>query len=325
MRSMRRPWPLIPDGQAKDDGKAVGLAAANGLIDLRADDGRLTPIGTTSPFPPKPPGPGVWRLTPPAFAAPQIPWTGSVTPFVLERGDQFLPRPPLSLGSQRWVRDFNEVKSYGRAGASARTAEQTAIAFFYTANVIRQYGRVIRELADTRGLDLLQSARLAAMVTVIGADAGIAVMNAKYHYLFVRPVTTINPTAVTADGFGPVPGFDDGNPATVEDTTWQPLLTTPNHPEYPSAHGTLTSAMAEVIREFLGTNKAELDLHGFDATGPAGNLNAVRHFDKVNELRKEIIEARIWGGLHYRSSDEAGVALGRKVARYDLRHAFKAR
>ena len=150
-------------------------------------------------------------------------------------------------------------------------------------------------------------------------------MNAKYHYLFWRPVTAINPTAVSADGFGPIPGFDDGNPATIEDTTWQPLLTTPNHPEYPSAHGSVTSAVAEVFREFLGTNNVDLDIHGFDATGPAGNLNAVRPFHKVSELRKEIIEARILGGLHYRSSDEAGVALGRKVARYDLRHSFRAR
>ena len=163
---------LIADGQPKDDGKAVGLAAANAIIDLRADDGRLTPIGTTSPFPTKPPGPGVWRLTPPAFAAPQVPWTGSVTPFVLERGDQFLSRPPLSLLSKRWVREFNELKSYGGAGASLRTEEQTAIAFFYTANVPRQYARLIREVADARGLGLLQTARLAAMVTLVGADAG---------------------------------------------------------------------------------------------------------------------------------------------------------
>jgi hypothetical protein len=223
----------IADGQAKDDGKAVGLAAVNGIIDLRANDGRLTPIGTTSSFPPKPPGPGVWRLTPPAFAAPQVPWTGSVTPFVLESGDQFLPNPPLSLGSKRWVREFNEIKSYGAASGSARTDEQTAVARFWTANVPRQYNRVVRDIADSNGLGALQTARFAAMVNVVAADAGIAVMNAKYHYLFWRPVTAINPTAVTADGFGPVPGFDDGNPATLEDTTWQPLATTPNHPEYP--------------------------------------------------------------------------------------------
>ena len=317
---------LIADGQAKEDGKTmVGLIAANAIIDLRTGDGRLTPIGTTSPFPLKPQGPGVWRLTPPAFAAGQVPWAGSVTPFVLERGDQFLPGPPPSLGSKRWVRDFNETKTYGAASGSARTDEQTAVAKFWTANVIRQYSRLLRDVADAHALDLLQTARLAAMVELVGADAGISVINAKYHYLFWRPVTAINQTAVTTDGFGPVPGFDDGNPATIEDTTWQPLLTTPNHPEYPSAHGVLTSAMAEVFRKFLGTSKVDLDIHGFDAAGSPGNLDAVRHFHKIGALPREIIEVRIWGGLHYRNSDEVGVAVGQKVARYDLGHAFKAR
>jgi hypothetical protein len=145
--------------------------------------------------------------------------------------------------------------------------------------------------------------------------------------LFWRPVTAINgsldPTAVTNDGFGPVPGYNDGNPATVEQAGWRPLLTTPNHPEYPSAHGTLTSAMAEVFRAVLGTNRIDLDIHGFDPAGPAGNLNAVRHFDTTSDLRREIINARLWAGLHYRSSTVAGIVLGRQVAKFDLRHAFQ--
>ena len=157
---------LIADGQAKDDGKAVGLAAANGIIALRAGDGRLTPIGTTSPFPPKPPGPGVWRLTPPAFAAPQVPWTGSVTPFVLERGDQFLPGPPPSLGSKRWVRDFNEIKSYGRAGeqrSDRRANRGRPVLYGERDQAVQPRCSVTSPTA--RALDLLQTARLAAMVT----------------------------------------------------------------------------------------------------------------------------------------------------------------
>ena len=117
------------------------------------------------------------------------------------------------------------------------------------------------------GLDLVQSARLAAMVNVVGADAQIAVMNAKYHYLFWRPVTAIDPTAVTPDGFGPVPGYDDGNLSTTEQTR---LAAAPRHTEpseYPAAHGSITSAVAEVMRTFLGTNRLELDVHGFDAAG----------------------------------------------------------
>jgi hypothetical protein len=120
-----------------------------------------------------------------------------------------------------------------------------------------------------------------------------------------------------------VPGYDDGNPATVEQPGWRPLLTTPNHPEYPAAHGAITSAMAQVFSTFLGTNQIDLDIHGFDPFGPAGNLNAVRHFDMPNDLRDEIIDARLWAGLHYHFSGVAGVVLGRNVARYDLRHAFQ--
>ena len=161
-----------------------------------------------------------------------------------------------------------------------------------------------------------------AMVNVVGADAQMSVMFAKYHYLFWRPVTAIDPTAVTSDGFGPVPGADDGNPATAEQTGWRPLITTPNHPEYPSAHGSLTSSMAAVFSAALCTNHISIDIHGFDPTGPAGNLNAVRHFDSADALRTEVENARVWGGLHYRFSTVAGVDLGRDVARYDLRHGF---
>jgi hypothetical protein len=162
------------------------------------------------------------------------------------------------------------------------------------------------------------------MVNTVGADALISCLFAKYHYLFWRPVTAIDPTAVTADGFGSVPGFDDGNSATTEQAGWRPLLVTPNHPEYPAAHGTITSAMAEVFSSsFLGIEWLNLNIHGFDADGSAGNLDAVRHFERANDLRNEIVYARLWAGLHYHFSSVAGVVLGRKVAKYDLRHAFR--
>ena len=307
-------------------GTVVGLQAANDIIALRAGDGRMIPIGTTSLFPTLPPAPGVWRLTPP-FQSPQTPWVGNVRRFILHSVDQFLPDPPPSLQSSEWVEAFNEVKAYGPATGSARTDEQTAIAKFWSANVIRQFNRAGRDIVDARGLGLLETARLAAMINLVGADALMSTLHAKYHYLFWRPVTAINgsldPTAVTNDGFGPVPGYDDGNPATVEQAGWRPLLTTPNHPEYPSAHGTLTSAMAEVFRAVLGTNRIDLDIHGFDPAGPAGNLNAVRHFERTSDLRREIINARLWAGLHYRFSTVVGIGLGRQVAHFDLRHAFQ--
>jgi hypothetical protein len=312
----------IPEGQAKTDGRAVGQQAANDIIALRSGDGRMTPIGVTSSFPTLLPGPGVWRLTPP-YAPPQTPWLGNVRRFLLQSADQFLPNPPPSLQSDEWADAFNGIKAYGAATGSVRSAEQTAVAWFWTANVVRQFNRVGRDIADAHNLGLLETARLMAMVNLGGADALMSTLYAKYHYLFWRPVTAIDPTAVTADGFGSVPGYDDGNPATVEQPGWRPLVTTPNHPEYPAAHGVITSAMTEVFKTFLGTNQIDVDIHGFDPAGPGGNLNAVRHFDMPNDLRHEIINARIWAGLHYHFSGVAGVVLGRNVARYDLRHAFQ--
>jgi vanadium-dependent haloperoxidase-like protein len=307
-------------------GTSVGAAAASEVIYDRTTgpnpDGRMTPIGTTSSFPTLTPGPGVWRLTPP-FMAPQTPWVANVRPFILQSGAQFLPDPPPSLSSSEWADAFSQIKAYGAVDSTVRTPEQTNIAKFWSANVIRQENMTVRDIAASQGLDLLQTARLAAMINVVGADAQISVMNAKYHYLFWRPVTAIDPTAVTADGYGPVPGFDDGNPATVDQTGWRPLLTTPNHPEYPCAHCSISSATAEVYSTFLGTNRINLDIHGFDPAGPAGNLNGVRHFAMPNDLRNEVIYARLWAGLHYHFSGVAGIVLGRNVAKYDLRNAFQ--
>jgi hypothetical protein len=314
---------LIPNGPAKLKGIATGRTAAREIIELRRKDGRLVPIGVSSSFPTKKPGPGVWRLTPSAFAAPQTPWVGSVQPFVLRNVAQFQPPPPPPLTSQRWTDDFTEVWTDGAVISGTRTTEQTAIARFWTANVIRQYNRLGRDVSTTRALDLLQTARLLAMINVVGADAQISVMHWKYEFLFWRPVTAIDPLAVTDDGFGPVPGFDDGNPGTSEEVGWRPLVATPNHPEYPAAHGSITSAVAEVLKVFLGSDQIEVDIHGFDASGPAGNLNATRHFDTAAQLRAEIVNTRVWAGVHYRGSGEAGVVLGHGVAAYDLAHAFR--
>jgi hypothetical protein len=311
----------IPAGTAKTNGMTVGAAAAAGIVALRTGDGRLTPIATTSSFEKKDPGPGVWRRTPP-YAAPQTPWLGSVRPFLLQSPGQFKTEPPVPLTSQAWVREFDEVKAYGKSDSTVRTADQTATAYFYTANVIRQFNRAARDLATDRQLGLLQTARLFAMVNTVSADALMSVLNQKYHFLFWRPVTAIDPTSVTADEFGPSPGFDDGNRATVEQAGWRPLLPIPNHPEYPGAHGTNTSAIAEVFSEFLGTDQIDLDIRG--STNATGNLDRVRHFDTADELRADVVDARVWGGLHYRFSTEAGVQLGRKVAHYGLNHAFKA-
>jgi hypothetical protein len=245
-----------------------------------------------------------------------------VDPFVLGDVNQFQPPPPPALNSQKWIDDLTEIWQYGAVNSGTRTSRDAAIARFWTANVIRQYNRLGRDLAGA--LDLATTARLLAMINVVGADAQIALMHWKYEFLFWRPVTAIDRFSVIDDGFGPVPGFGDGNPDTPEEPGWRPLLTTPNHPEYPAAHGSFTSAMAEVLTVFRGTDQINVDIHGFDASGPTGNLNSVRHFDTAAQLREEIVNARLWGGLHYRGSSEAGVELGRKTAEYDLAHAFRA-
>jgi hypothetical protein len=313
----------VVDGIAKTQGQLVGESAANLVIGKRANDGRMTPVGTSSEVSKTTPGPGVWRLTPPTFAAPQTPWLAHVAPFLLQSPDQFLPDPPPSLSSLEWTDAFEQLKKYGSASSKARSPEQTTTALFWTANVVRQYNRAIRDVADEKGLSLLESARLQAMVNMIGADALIAGLNAKYTFLFWRPVTAIDPTAVVADGFGPVPGVEDGNSLTHEEVGWRPLVATPNHPEYPAAHGTITSAMVEVFSTFLGVSPFAFKVRGFDPAGATGNLDAVRTFSRPNDLRYEIIEARLFAGLHYHFSSVAGVVLGRKVARYDLRSAFQ--
>jgi vanadium-dependent haloperoxidase-like protein len=149
-------------------------------------------------------------------------------------------------------------------------------------------------------------------------------MNAKYHFLFWRPVTAIDPKAVTNDSYGPVPGFNDGNDATIEQEGWRPFASagvTPNHPEYPAAHGSITSAMAEVFSTFLDSHRFNLVVRGFNPA--TGNMDLVRTYATPAALRNEIIDARVWAGFHYRFSGVAGVVLGRQVAKYDLRAAFR--
>lgn len=304
----------VPDGAAKRNGTMYGDLAAARVLRERADDGLQTPVASTSPFPTLDPGPGVWRLTPPAYAAPQTPWMATMRPWILQSADQFQPAPPPSLQSQQWVDAFNEVKSLGAANSSTRTTEQTAVAKFWSANVNRQWGILVRSIATANALDVAQSAHWFAMVNETLADAGIAFMNAKYHYLFWRPVTAIDPSSVSQDGFGPVPGYDDGNPLTQEEPGWRPLLPTPNHPEYPSAHATFTSAIAEVLTRFLGTPNINVDVQG------TPSFSVTRHFATADDLRTEVENARIWAGLHYRFSAEAGATLGKAVADYDLDH-----
>jgi hypothetical protein len=277
----------VPDGSAKDMGIALGTDAAAGIIDLRKDDGYAVNIGFVMPSP----GPGVWQL--PTGVSPLTPWLSQMQPFLLQSPDQFRPGPPPDLTSSAWAVEFNETKTMGKLNSQYRTQEQTDIARFWTSYPPFQYNTAFRTLILAHELDAMQAARLFAMGNMVGSDALIACFDAKYHYLFWRPIFSI-PQADT-----------DGNPLTESDPTWAALLGTPPHPEYPSAHGCLTKSIAETLAEFLGTNKINVDI---PSTVP-GLFPDGRSYESVNDLTQEIIDARVWGGIHYRESDIKGVTL----------------
>ena len=288
----------IPDGPAEQRGQAVGHDGAAALLAHREGDGWLADIGFTMPAP----GPGVWEL--PAGQSPLVPWLSRLRPFTLRSPDQFRPGPPPALSSRRYARDFDELERMGGA-VSARTPEQTLdrpLLHHPPGPAVRH--RVPR-LSARQGLDALQTARLMAMGSTAGADALIACFDAKYTYLAWRPAFAIPR------------GDTDGNPRTVADPGWTPLLPTPTHPEYPSAHGCVTFAETEVFERFLGTTRIDLDLPGTIAEMP------VRHFATGDDLRSDVANARVWGGLHFRFSTEAGGRIGTRVADWTLAHAFR--
>jgi len=294
--------------KAKLDGIAVGAAAADQLIASRFGDGRNAPVGTTFGVAPQPPGTWVFA-PPPSGQSAQTPWVAGMKPFMLTSADQFRSPAPPAIGSPEYAAGLNEVESMGGATGSARTPAQTATAQFWNANTVNQYNQVFRDVAANHGLDLVDAVRLFAMGDMTAADAGIACMDSKYHYLLWRPVTAIRNANL------------DTNSATTANATWSPLLTTPNHPEYPSAHGCVSSAITQVLASVLKTQTINIDVPG--ATGGATTLTTTQHFATVQDLLQNVADARVWAGLHYRFSTTAGVNLGAQVAKYDLEHNFQ--
>ncbi len=288
----------ISDGPAKAAGVALGQAAAAELIALRQGDG----LGVVYSYPLLPPGAGVWA--PPANLG-LTPWVAVMRPFLVNSPSQFRPGAPPKLNSKDWVRNYKEIASLGRSDSLTRTPAQTDAARFWTDNPARQNNTAYTTLILARGLDALQAARLYAMGNLVTADAAIACWDAKYHYQYWRP--------------GPAIVSDvDGNPGTVSDPTWTPLFPTPPHPEYPSGHGCVTSALAQVFTEFLGTRHIAVDIQ----TTAVGVTQTTRHFATAEDLRAEIIDVRVWSGIHFRDSDEAGAKMGAKLAKWALQRYF---
>ena len=292
----------IPGGKSKDDGIKVGEASALTLIALRANDGRGANVTYTYPSSPTP---GRWMPTPPAFLAPQTPWIGQVTPFTMTSPSQFLPtNGPPDLGSRTWVQDFAETKSLGAANSTIRTAHQTEIGLFWTDHGGRQYAAALRDLATRRNLGTLASARLFAMTFTAAADSFIGCMNAKYTFGFWRPVTAVQNADL------------DGNPETVQDPAWLPLGTTPNHPEFPAAHGCVTGAVAKILGRFEDDGPLKL-------TVSSAVTNTSHQFRTARDLEAEVFVARIYAGFHYRHSLEQGFLLGHRVARQLINTQFR--
>ena len=294
----------IPDCQAKASGIAVGQIAAARIVALRTGDGRGANVPYTYPSSPEP---GVWIPTPPAFVPPATPWVGQMVPFTMQSASQFLPvNGPPDLGSQQWAREFNEVKLLGAANSTVRTAAQTEIALFWTANPVATFFGAFGQLAIDRHLSLSKSARLLAMLSVAFTDGGIGCWNAKYHFSFWRPVTAI-------------PNADiDGNPGTETDSTWLPLASTPPHPEFPAAHGCATGAIARTLENFFGTPNVKFSVN-----------SAVTHtthtYYNVGQLETEAYWARIYAGFHYRHSLDEGFQLGHRVAEQLNQNFFQPR
>ena len=286
---------LGKDSARRRAGIFKGEAAARAVLAERENDGSATHVS----YVPRS-EPGQWRRTPPFLRPPELPqWASQVKPFALESAVRFrLPGPP-PLTDKKWAKAFNEIKSLGAKDSKTRTVEQTAIAqfwsdFSYTETPPGHWNSIARTLATQRKLPLAKCARLFATLNVALTDAGIACWEAKYRFNFWRPVTAIARVA------------EDGNDAT-DAAEWEPLLTTPAHPEYPSGHGAFSGAAAVVLAHFLGGDAVNFTVRSDALPG------AERRFASLRACAEECGTSRVFGGIHYRFSCEDGMRLGAKV------------
>jgi hypothetical protein len=309
----------IPNGSAKDDGVEVGEAAARAMLVARANDGRFGPFTFTEGF-----DPGQWRLAPPQgpagiVARDPAPWVGFVKPFVVPNVEILRSDGPNALTSAAYARDFNEIEELGSLTSTKRTADQTEAAIFWQDSGPAIWNRVYRSSATSRGLDIVDSARLFAMTNLAAADGSIGCWNDKAYWSFWRPITAIREAA------------SDGNPATEADPNWVPLfdpsvpvsgapLVTPGFPDHPAGHTCISGATVHALQAFFGTDKVPFTAISnkcLPAPCPPGT------FDRFSDALKEIIGARVWGGIHFRTADVQGAVLGKKVVHYMTKHYFQ--
>jgi PAP2 superfamily len=294
-----------------DPGTAVGAQAAANILALRANDGRfpLDPppfVGSTAI--------GQWRPTPsllpglPLTLQPGLtPWLASVRPFAMHRGSQFRVDPPPDLTSQLWADDYNETKTVGSLTSATRTAEQTEIGYFWADSGPLLWQNALRYISGTYLHNTGDSARMFALAEAALADAQIACWDSKYFYNFWRPITAIRL------------GDQDGNPATEVDPVWQPLINTPNFPEYPSGHADVSGAVSHMLQRFFGRDELTFQMTTTNALAP----QKTRTFSRFSQAEQEVINARVYVGIHYRNSDVTAGAQGRRVADWVFRHILR--
>ena len=288
-----------------DAGIAAGQAAAAAILAARQHDGAAQAAYLY--LPPDVGAAGVWApVSTAASAQALLPGWGSVAPFLLRTSAQFRPDAPPALGSEAYARDYDEVVRLGAALNSTRSNEETQIALFWRASPTALWNPVLRQAVASRQLTLSDTARVTALFYLAAADASIACWEAKYFYNFWRPQPAI------------ARGDTDGNAATAGDAAWRPLVPTAPHPEYPSGHTSNSGAMAAVLGLVFG------DSPGFviEAASPQ-NVGFIRYWQTFDEGVQEVIDARVYSGLHFRTSDEVGARLGRQVARFVTTHALR--
>jgi hypothetical protein len=289
----------IPDGQAKSDGVKLGEAIAAKTLEGRMKDGFDAPDA----YRPRT-APGVYIPT--AITINSM-WP-DMKPFALSSGSQFRPKPPVALESEEWARDYNELRDYGGQNSTKRTAEQTEIARFWLIGAPAAYHPFICQLMAAKQMSVVDSARFMALVALGLNDAFIAVLDAKYHYNFWRPITAIRN------------GDIDGNPATDREAAWQPIGPTPMHPEYPCAHCILSGTVAGIVKAALGTT----DVPEIATTSPTAP-GVTRRWTSTTAFTDEIANARIWAGFHYRFSTRVGTDMGQQIGEYIVKNVMQPR
>jgi len=290
----------VTDAAAKAQGVALGTEVANAILAERASDGRATVLPAFVPGT----QPGQFRGVNPIGRTNQY-----VKPFSLMSASQFRAPGPPALGSAAYTADFNETRDLGGATSTARTVEQTEAARFHTEPPPRFWTRNLRQFAISQPT-LAEKARLMALLYVDQADVAIACFETKYHFLWWRPTSAIN----FAD--------TDGNPDTLADPAWTPVVPTPNHPEYPAAHGCVFGGTGEALRSFYRTSRLRFS---FDTTASGISPEGMTHaYESIRDMTDDSL-ARIWGGMHFRTSVEHGRTLGEKTAAWVASRHFGPR